>query len=227
MAKFFRNCFKKACSTIFELFCGLLVAIALKSGALKFLSNYYMKARSIIFEAFCWVLASVIIASIIPVFCFFVAALTLPQLLAELIDMVIEPAPVAAPTCNFICGSFIIKSFFANNAETTSMELIRSSSRPKSLIQVKQRFLRFRIREEDDRHCILCYADYAVEDRIVSLPCKHLYHHDCLRASTRYTRRKICPYCRQRFRWTVMGSPGSRSPSPPTGLNSAPALTQG
>jgi hypothetical protein len=42
--------------------------------------------------------------------------------------------------------------------------------------------------------CIVCRDEYLEDDVVIKLPCRHLYHHDCLKAWLE--RNNTCPMCR-------------------------------
>jgi hypothetical protein len=46
---------------------------------------------------------------------------------------------------------------------------------------------------EEEPHCSICLCEYEAEEKLVCLPCKHVYHHDCLSSwCSNHTR---CPLC--------------------------------
>ena len=46
--------------------------------------------------------------------------------------------------------------------------------------------------------CAICYDNYQAGDKIVTLPCQHQFHLDCM-TSVVETKQYRCPYCRQYF----------------------------
>jgi hypothetical protein len=46
---------------------------------------------------------------------------------------------------------------------------------------------------DDEPHCSVCLCEYEDGDNLVSLPCKHIYHDDCITSWTDHN--KKCPLC--------------------------------
>lgn len=49
----------------------------------------------------------------------------------------------------------------------------------------------------DDDECLICFASYTRGSTLVSLPCGHSYHKDCIQEW--FHRQCSCPYCRYEF----------------------------
>ena len=47
--------------------------------------------------------------------------------------------------------------------------------------------------DEEEPHCSICLSEYEEGDKLVSLPCKHVYHEDCVSSWTERNTR--CPLC--------------------------------
>ena len=46
----------------------------------------------------------------------------------------------------------------------------------------------------DSRDCSICQCEFEPDERILEMPCKHVYHHDCLLPWLQQT--STCPECR-------------------------------
>jgi len=57
--------------------------------------------------------------------------------------------------------------------------------------------------------CPICFCEYSPGVSIISLPCKHFFHKECIR---RWLKRDACALCARRV-WRHVGTSSSRWPS--------------
>jgi E3 ubiquitin-protein ligase RNF115/126 len=50
------------------------------------------------------------------------------------------------------------------------------------------------LQDECNRECCICFFEHSIDDKVVRLPCGHLFHHHCI--SEWLNKRCTCPICR-------------------------------
>ena len=51
--------------------------------------------------------------------------------------------------------------------------------------------------DENNKNCVICLEDFVIGDRIISLPCIHIFHADCIK--NWFIIDKSCPICKYKF----------------------------
>ena len=55
-----------------------------------------------------------------------------------------------------------------------------------------------KLKESNRDNCIICLEDFEIDNAILSLPCSHIYHKNCILRW--FLRNKKCPTCKADFR---------------------------
>ncbi|AYV84148.1 MAG: ring finger domain protein [Hyperionvirus sp.] len=88
----------------------------------------------------------------------------------------IDPIPEVVPREMIIANQIYIYPFCSHN-KTSGTERARVN--------------------DTHENCVICLADYVIGERVIELPCDHVYHFECYREWMK--QKNACPTCRNSF----------------------------
>lgn len=92
-------------------------------------------------------------------------------------------------------------SDFSGDENVVVVEEEEEEDRPKvsnTLLTLKGWLPTFKVTEDfknKEPECSICFSDFMIDEELPELPCKHVFHEQCLLQWFKYTR--TCPLCRQ------------------------------